>query len=364
MIKSITILIIILFGYLLYKIKLGYILIATYLISFIVNPIHENIEQFLQQHEFLGKVYDVYFPYVLLVFLLFSIGTKLFSKKKKNLISHPNEIVTPAQTEPIKEYQVQKINSDGSFVNNSETELTLSKTKAEEEKYKDIDNRFINLMTLQKSFWDSPGEEKVYDALKGFINNEDYIISPHVGLREMFFWGWKYFNFYENFRVSSMHFDFVIHDKNQFSNCPALVIEVWGKDHYDEEKPWIRRVDYFKQSILKKCKIPFVVIDMSESIPDDKISELVIDSIKKEVPSREFYNVYCPKCGKVMIIKFSPSSKKFFYGCSGFDPKNPKSPNSCKGNRSIPDLSEEDNDVQPLYVQPLYRGIPTNLKNK
>lgn len=338
MMKLITILIIILLGYLLYKVKMGYILIVVYLISFAVNPLHEIIEQLLQQHELLEKAYDVYLPYILLVFFIFNIGTRIFSKKKKNLTSQPNETIP---IEPMKEYPFQKVNVDGSLDNNFDIEL-------KSEKYEETDNSFINLISLKKSFWDSPGEEKVYNALKGFINNEYYTISPHAGLHEMFLWDWKYFNSYENFRVSSMHFDFVIHDKSQWINRPALVIEVWGKDHDNESKPWVKRTDYFKRSILKKCEIPFIVIDLSETIPDDMIRELVIRSIKKEVPSREFYNVYCPKCKKIMKIK-SNKNAKLFYGCSKYP--------DCDGSRSISDISNQDTDVQPLY-----KGIPIKYK--
>lgn len=338
MMKLIAILIIILFGYLLYKIRIGYVLIVVYLLSFVVNPLHEITEQFFQQHEFLKKVYGVYLPYILLVFLLFNVGTRILDKKKRNLISQPNKMETTVPTEPMREEPVQKVSANDSFVNNLDAELKA-------EKYEAIDNSFINLIDLKPSFWDSDGEEKVYNVLKGFINNKYYAISPHIGLREMLLWDWNCFNSYENFRVSSMHFDFVIHDKSQWINCPALVIEVWGKDHYDESRPWIKRTDYFKKSILKSCEIPFIIIDLSESIPDDKIRELVMHSIKKEVPSREFYNVYCPKCKKIMKIKLNQKAHVLYYGCR-------KWPN-CDGNRSISDVSKQDNAVQPLY-----QGIP------
>lgn len=342
MIKLITVLIIILLGYLLFKIKLGYVIIIAYLISFAVKPVRESIEQLLMQHEFLWKAYSEYLPYILLVFLLFNIRKKIFSNKK-NLTTQPNEVATPIQKEPVEECQAKKINSDGSFSNRSETEVRSAEIKAE--KYAYIDNSFINLMSLKESFWDSSGEEKVYNALKGFINIEEYIITPHVGLSEIFSWEWKCFDYYDNFRVSAMHFDFVIHNKNEWSNRPALVIEVWGADHKEP-----KRVDNFKKSILEKCKVPFVVINMQESISDNKIRELVIDSIKEKVPSREFYNVYCPKCGKVIKILLNQKTNVYYYGCEKYY-KKVKS--LCNGNRSISDLSDEDNAVKPLY-----RDIP------
>ncbi len=234
----------------------------------------------------------------------------------------------------------QEINQGRVFVNDDEPEQTPVETTGKD--YEKIDNRFINYMSLKQGFWDSHAEEKVYGALRSFIN-ENYIIEPHVGLREIFIWDWKKINIYEDFRVASMHFDFVIRDKRQWPNHPALVIEVWGKDHYSPEKPWVKRTDDFKQSILKRCKIPLVIINLSETMADEEINKLVESSIKKEVPSREFYTVYCPKCQAVMKIVKNRKSGAYFYGCSQYPTK------KCNGRRDIEDIPKINTDVAPLY---------------
>lgn len=86
--------------------------------------------------------------------------------------------------------------------------------------------------------------------------------------------------------------------------------------------------------ILKKCGLHLVKIDVSKSMPNEKIKELTIQSIKDAVPDREKYTVYCPKCKAIMKIKPNKKEGTLFYGCSRF----PK----CKGSQNI-------SDVPPLY---------------
>lgn len=170
-------------------------------------------------------------------------------------------------------------------------------------------------------------ESIVYSTLESFIN-EKYIIIPHVGFRELFTWDWqKYYKITD--RVTKMHFDFVIFTRNFM---PVLVIEVWGKMH--EEDPKVIERDIFKQRLLEKCSLNLVKIDVSKSMPNEKIKELTIQSIKDAIPDREKYTVYCPKCKAIMKIKPNRKKGTMFYGCSRF----PK----CKGSQSI-------SDVPPLY---------------
>lgn len=367
MIKIVIVLIIFLLGYLLYKSRLGYIFILGYLLSFAISPIHKNLVEQLQYHEFLSKIYYSYIPYILLIFFLFKILAILFKKKDA---STPNQDIEIFTATDISETHQNALNSNE--INNlvkskeflirnnlhspedSQTSDLVDSANLSKEATKDfseIDNNLISLISLKKYFWDSSAEEKVYNIIKDFFN-ENYIITPHVSFREILRWNWKINSQYENFRISSMHFDFVIHDKEQLINKPALIIEVWGKSHYDPEKPWVMRTDKFKQAILKKCGLAFIIIDLSQTIPEQEIREKVIESIKKGVPSREYYTVYCPKCQAVMKIKPNRTCGVFFYGCT----EHKDDGTGCDGNRSITDNPKQKKDVAPLYA-----GIPIKL---
>lgn len=70
---------------------------------------------------------------------------------------------------------------------------------------------FMGAFKLKKEFFDSEVEQRVYDILHMFIN-EEYIIAPHVGFREIFKWDWEK-NWPLTDKVTKMHFDFGIYDK-------------------------------------------------------------------------------------------------------------------------------------------------------
>lgn len=205
---------------------------------------------------------------------------------------------------------------------------------------------YVNAFELKEKFWDSEAESLVYDALRNFID-EHYVIVPHVATREIFKWKWKK-NWTLTNKVNAMHFDFVIHHKDQHVNRPTLVVEVWGSEHYSDPKTTER--DEFKQSVLKKMGIKYIIIDLSQSMSDQNIIEKTIECIKKEIPSREHYTVYCPLCSSVMEIKTNSITNKEFYGCPKYNSKEKE--HSCKGTRNVID------------VPPLYNGIPTkDVKN-
>ena len=205
---------------------------------------------------------------------------------------------------------------------------------------------YVNAFELKEKFGDSEAESLVYDALRNFID-EHYVIVPHVATREIFKWKWKK-NWTLTNKVNAMHFDFVIHHKDQHVNRPTLVVEVWGSEHYSDPKTTER--DEFKQSVLKKMGIKYIIIDLSQSMSDQNIIEKTIECIKKEIPSREHYTVYCPLCSSVMEIKTNSITNKEFYGCPKYNSKEKE--HSCKGTRNVID------------VPPLYNGIPTkDVKN-
>lgn len=187
---------------------------------------------------------------------------------------------------------------------------------------------------VKKEFFDSEVEKKVYDVLCAFINSE-YIIAPHVAFREIFKWDWK-LDWNLTNKVTKMHFDFVIYDNDYM---PIMFLEIWGKDHYCDPKVMER--DEFKAELLKEHDLKLLIIDMSEEIKNNLLAEKVIRYIKSEIPSRQDYPVYCPRCHSVMRLKRNTKTGDYFYGCSAYLKQTEHCP-TCNVS-SIP---------------PLYYGIP------
>lgn len=202
----------------------------------------------------------------------------------------------------------------------------------------------VYLFSQKKSFWDGSItdniEEKIYTVLRDFID-KDYLILPHVAFREIFWWGeyksdWKLTD-----RVTKMHFDFGIYNKELL---PILFLEVHGKDHKTDPKVMER--DKFKAEIMKHCGMKLITIDCSEPMADSEIRDKVTACIRKEVPDRQAYAVYCPQCKSLMQIKYSEKTKKYFYGCTTF--------------KSTNDVNCPT--INLLDVPPLYTGIPVIKK--
>ena len=322
--KIIIFLLVIILGYLLYKTRLGYVLALGYLVSLVINPVHKIIIGLFHQYIFLEKAYDLYLPCILLVFFLFQIASWKFGKKRKQKASQIHEEMIPSVEKQKTEQRSTDIGINEEKVLNDETNF---------EEYL-IDNNLLSLFSLKKSFWDSPAEYIVYDVLKEFLD-KNYVIAPHVGLREIMNWDWKY-DWKLTHKINAMHFDFVIYHKSHMMNRPALIIEVFGSDHFDIQKPRVRQNDELKQAILRKLDISLISIDLSKSLSDEDVKKKVCETIKNNVPSRDHYAVYCPKCSSVMEIRANVGGE-LFYGCKKF----PK----CKGNRDI------------FKVAPLYSGI-------
>lgn len=246
---------------------------------------------------------------------------------------------------PVKENQKQNMEPTVSdrFADSAENKsVPMLKKNSKYSKLKLMD--YVNAFELKEKFWDSEAEALVYNALKVFID-EHYVIVPHAAPREILDWEKWEKNWALTNKVNAMHFDFVIHHKDQYVNRPTLVIEVWGGEHYSDPKTKER--DEFKQSILNKLGIKYIIIDFSQSMSDQNIIENTIECIKKEIPSREHYTVYCPLCSSVMEIKTNSITNKKFYGCLKFNSKEKE--HSCKGTRNVID------------VPPLYTGIPIKI---
>lgn len=203
----------------------------------------------------------------------------------------------------------------------------------------------VYLFSQKKSFWDGNPinnmEEKVYSVLKSFIDTE-YLILPHVSFREIFWWGdWKSESKLTD-RVTKMHFDFGIYNK-EFQ--PIFFLEIQGKEH--KENPKVIERDKFKAEVMKRCGMKLITMDCSEPMPDSEIREKVVACIKKEVPARKAYAVYCPNCksrGKnsLMILRRNKTDGTFFYGCSTYEENKQD---------KCPTLNLDE-------VPPLYWGIP------
>ncbi len=167
----------------------------------------------------------------------------------------------------------------------------------------DVASRF----SLKNSFWDGSLESKVYLALKRIIHT-NYIILPHIGLREVFYWKWDYDWRLTN-KVTKMHFDFAIYT-NDF--LPVIFIEINGGEHNKLET---RLNDELKHSLLAQNKLKLITIDATSTIQDEKLVEIISTQIKTEVPDRQSYPAYCLECQCRMSLRQNHQTKEYFYSC-------------------------------------------------
>lgn len=242
---------------------------------------------------------------------------------------------------------VRKMNAE--ILENREKEISTTKIEMPEEQEKEEISTYlmdrVYLFSQKRSFWDGRSvtdnmEEKAYSILKDFLD-KDYLILPHVSFREIFWWGdWKNDQKLTD-RVTKMHFDFGIYNKDL---QPILFIEIQGKDH--KENPKVIERDKFKLEVMNRCGMKLIAIDCSEPMTDSEIREKIIARIKKEIPDRKACAAYCPNCkshGKNSLMKIKPNKNgTYFYGCSTYE-KNKQ--DNCPG------VSIED-------VPSLYWGIP------
>lgn len=199
---------------------------------------------------------------------------------------------------------------------------------------------YMGAFKLKKNFFDSEVEKKVYDVLRSFINKE-YIIVPHIAFREIFIWKWE-MDWDLTDKVTKMHFDFGIYNEEYKL---IMIVEIWGKDHYNEAN--VKANDKFKDELLKEHNIKLIILDMSQEMNNDELSKTVIKKIKDEIPSRQDYPAYCPKCHSIMKLKRNGNTGDLFYSCSRYR-KGQES--GCRGY-----------DIET--VPPLYRNIK-NINKK
>lgn len=267
--------------------------------------------------------------------VLFSENVSLKDRKNKNQEEE--------KTEPVP----------GSVVHGEEQLHTFPKiyspvagTENQDENSIDYLMNRVYLFSQKKTFWDGSVtdnmEEKVYTILREFIDKE-YLILPHVAFREIFWWGEYKSDWRLTDRVTKMHFDFGIYNKELL---PILFLEVHGKDHKVDTRVIER--DKFKAEIMKHCGMKLVTIDCSEPMADSEVRNKVIACIRNEVPDRQAYAVYCPHCKSLMQIKYSEKTKKYFYGCTTYKATNDV---NCP-------------TINILDVPPLYTGIQLSINKR
>ncbi len=187
--------------------------------------------------------------------------------------------------------------------------------------------------SLKSSFWDGSLEPKIYLALKKIIHT-DYIILPHIGLREVFYWkwdnDWKFTN-----KVTKMHFDFAIYT-NDF--LPVVFFEINGGEH---NKQQIKLNDEFKHFLVAQNKLKLITIDATFTIQDEKLEEIISTQIKVEIPDRQSYPAYCPGCQYRMSLRQNHQTKEYFYSCY-----------KCNKTYSL------------SVIPPLYEDIVTDIERK
>lgn len=308
--------------------KIGYLFLLIYGLVIFVKPIYNVIDVFLQSHKILKPIFDTYLLTVVLIYNTYG----FFSKNDQTISSGVS--VTDKNLNESHETELKS----------SEIDLNISQQASQECDKSKVSYTYcmdcLGAFSVRKDIFDSPMERKIYPILRSFFN-EEYHIIPHIAFREVFLWEYES-NWKLTDKVTKMHFDFGIYDSNYF---PVLFIEVDGGNHNND--PEIIKRDKFKSEILKKNDLKLIVIDAFESIPDDEIASVVIQKIKEEVPSREDYKVYCPKCHSAMKIKYNRATNEAFYGCSQYRSDNA----GCSGTKNITEVPE------------LYRDMMISKKN-
>lgn len=307
--------------------KIGYLFLLIYGLIIFVKPINNVIDVFLQSHKILKPIVETYLLTVVLIYNTYS----LFNKKDQTA-----SFGVPVTGENKNQSREMELESSENVNMLQETKQDCDKPEVSYAYCMDC----LGAFSITEDIFDSAMERKIYPILRSFFN-EEYHIIPHIAFSEIFQWEYES-NWKLTDKVTKMHFDFGIYDSNYF---PVLFIEVDGGDHKND--PEVKKRDKFKSALLKKNDLKLIVIDVSESIPDDEIASVVIQKIKEEVPSREDYRVYCPKCHSAMKIKYNRATDDAFYGCSRY--KSDRS--GCNSTKNITE------------VPALYRDMPISKKD-
>ena len=151
-----------------------------------------------------------------------------------------------------------------------------------EEKIKNAELK-VNNYYLKNSLFDSEYEKMAYDNLQLIINYYDFIIVPHVSLREIFSMIGNTFG--ELGYLSTHHIDFMIYENKEYK--PIVAIEINGYSHETEKQ---QVSDAFKRGIFQKYGISYINID------NDRIDD--ISYLRQELSKITYYSLYCRHKGR------------------------------------------------------------------
>lgn len=138
--------------------------------------------------------------------------------------------------------------------------------------------RKANSYYLKNSLMDSEHEKIFYVILSKIINKDDYIIVPHVSLREVF---QVIGDNFENLEyLSTHHIDFMIYENYEYK--PVVAIEINGSSHNEERQ---QVSDTFKKAIFEKYGVQYL------SIANDLVDD--IDYVTNLLTDINEYSLYC-----------------------------------------------------------------------
>lgn len=161
-----------------------------------------------------------------------------------------------------------------------------------------------NAYYLKSSLMDSRYESIFFDIINDIINPE-YIVIPHVSLREIF----TPKDYDKLGQLSKYHVDFLICHKASYK--PICAVEINGSSH-NEERQIV--ADTFKRALFDKYSIPYISFNNEEledeDIIIDRLSSLGSYSIYCRHDNRNKKMIYkgnalykCPICSKAYICK-------------------------------------------------------------
>jgi ssDNA-binding Zn-finger/Zn-ribbon topoisomerase 1 len=177
----------------------------------------------------------------------------------------------------------------------------------------------------------SPSELSFYKILKQVVN-DNVVIYPKVGLKEIFFVKSKDrgdFSKYHN-KIDRKHVDFLL--CNSYNLQPICAIELDDASHLKQDR--IER-DIFVDKVFKTAELPlirfvnkksYVIADIADKLapiinPKINIEHAVIQDANTKKVDDIGNNHICPKCGISMVertVSKGEKKGKKFYGCSNY----------------------------------------------
>lgn len=171
---------------------------------------------------------------------------------------------------------------------------------------------------LKSKFWDSPSESFIYQIFLKIIDDNYYMVIPHLSLREIFERNDELeLPFNDLSYLASHHVDFMIVRSKSLQ--PIVAIEINGSAHDSKGQ---QKKDAAKIRLFQTNKIPILTFTLTSDIPIDEtfIKNRFIE-IFDDLPA------YCPNCQRMM--EYHSGRKGDFYRC-------PNSNCKCKTDKTLP----------------------------